>query len=55
MKLTCFAVALVVFGFGGIQLLRAHSNPPQPAFCFTPNGCVPPPDVQSASTITFGY
>ena len=54
MKLTCYAVALVVFAFGGLQLVRAHSNPPQPPFCFTPNGCVSPPDVQWASTIPFG-
>jgi hypothetical protein len=26
MKLTCFAMASLIFGFGGVQLLRAHRN-----------------------------
>jgi hypothetical protein len=55
MKLTCYAVALVVLGFGSLQMVRAHLNPPQPAFCPTPDGCIPVPDVQWASTITFTH
>jgi hypothetical protein len=46
MKLTCYAVALVVFGFGSLQFARVYSNPPLPFFCTTVNGCIPAPDIQ---------
>jgi hypothetical protein len=49
MKLTCYAVVLVVLGFGSLQMARAHFNSPQPVFCPAPNGCVPAPDIQWAS------
>ena len=46
MKLTCYAVALVVLLGGSAQMVRTHFNSSQPLFCPDLVGCVPVPDVQ---------
>jgi len=51
MKLTCYAAVLIVFMFGGLQMVQAHLNQPKPAFCPTPGGCIPVDDVQWAKVV----
>jgi hypothetical protein len=46
MKLTCYAVVIVVLGFGSLQMARAHLKTSQPVFCPDYVGCIPVPDVQ---------
>jgi hypothetical protein len=46
MKLTCYAVALVVLLGGSAQMVRTHLNTPQLVFCPDLVGCIPVPDVQ---------
>jgi hypothetical protein len=46
MKLTCYAVALVVLLGGSAQMARTHLNTSQPLFCPDLVGCIPVPDVQ---------
>jgi hypothetical protein len=46
MKLTCYAVALVVLLAGSTQMVRAHLNESQPLFCPEANGCIPGGAVQ---------
>jgi hypothetical protein len=46
MKLTCYAVALVVLLGGGVQMVRTHLNTPQLVFCPDLVGCVPVTEVQ---------
>jgi len=46
MKLTCYAVALVVLFAGSAQMVRTHLNTSQPLFCPDLVGCIPVPDVQ---------
>jgi len=49
MKLSCYAVALVVLLGSSVQMVRAHLNTSQPVFCPDLVGCVPVPDVQWAA------
>ena len=46
MKLTCYAVALVVLFAGSMQMVRAHLSASTPVFCPDLVGCIPVPDVQ---------
>jgi hypothetical protein len=51
MKLTCYAVALVVLFAGSAQMVGAHLNASAPLFCPDMVGCIPVPDVQWASAL----
>jgi hypothetical protein len=44
MKMICLAVALLVFGSGGVQLARVHAN--AATSCVAPATCVPWGGVQ---------
>lgn len=46
MKLSCYAVALVVLLGGTAQMVRTHLNTSQLVFCPDLVGCVPVADVQ---------
>jgi len=51
MKLTCYAVALVVLFGGSAQIVRAHLNTSKLVFCPDLVGCVPVSDVQWAAAL----
>jgi hypothetical protein len=46
MKLSCYAVALVVLLGGSVQMVRTHLSASQSIFCPEQNGCIPGPDIQ---------
>jgi hypothetical protein len=46
MKLTCYAVALIVLLAGSVQMVRTHSSGSQLVFCPELVGCVPVTDIQ---------
>ena len=46
MKLSCYAVALVVLLGGSVQMVRTHMNAVQPLFCPDLVGCIPSPQIQ---------
>ena len=51
MKLTCYAVALVVLLGGSVQMVRTHLNTSQLVFCPDLVGCVPVTDVQWVAAV----
>ncbi len=51
MKLTCYAVALVVLLGGSVQMVRTHLNTSQLVFCPDLLGCVPVTDVQWVAAV----
>lgn len=49
MKLSCYAVALVVLLGGSVQMVRTHLNTSELVFCPDLIGCIPVPQIQWAA------